>query len=190
MPVKPQKGSFAYIKQYKKYKGMISILWIILILAAYISGILIFGTNKNYVTLIAVLMVLPGAKAWVASIVMMPYHSVSKEIYDQVCDLMKDKQARVYADVVVTKYEGAMALSVVVIYNDNYYALMPKQKKGLRDVQAYLTSMLEAAGLSTKAQIYDNEEKYFAAVRQLSQGPDLESKKMKTLEQNLLSAAL
>lgn len=190
IPKKPVKGSYGYIRDYKKFKGLISGIWIALVVILYVTGLVIFGTNKNYVTLVAILLVLPGAKAWVASIVMLPYHTQPRELYDETVALMKDKQAKVYSDIVVTKYEGAMTLSVIVNYNDNFYAYMPKQKKSLSEVKNYLTEMIASQGLTTKAQVYDSEEKFLTAVKKLSEGPDLESKKTKALEQQLFSATL
>ena len=189
-PKKPVKGSYGYIRDYKRFKGLISGIWLAIVLLLYITGLVIFKTNKNYVTLVAILLVLPGAKAWVASIVMIPYHTQSRKLYDEVVALMKEKSAKVYSDIVVTKYEGAMTLSVIVNYNDNFYAYMPKQKKTLTEVRNYLTEMLASQGLTTKAQVFDNEEKFLLAMKKMAEGPDLEAKKTKALEQQLFSAAL
>ena len=83
-----------------------------------------------------------------------------------------------------------MTLSVIVNYNDNFYAYMPKQKKTLTEVRNYLTEMLASQGLTTKAQVFDNEEKFLLAMKKMAEGPDLEAKKTKALEQQLFSAAL
>lgn len=190
IPKKPVKGSYGYIRDYKRFKGLISGIWLAIVLLLYITGLVIFKTNKNYVTLVAILLVLPGAKAWVASIVMIPYHTQPRKLYDEVVALMKEKSAKVYSDIVVTKYEGAMTLSVIVNYNDNFYAYMPKQKKTLTEVRNYLTQMLASQGLTTKAQVFDNEEKFMSAVKKMAEGTDLEAKKTKALEQQLFSAAL
>lgn len=187
---KPKKGTYGYITAYKKHRGLISVIWILIIAAVYAAGLVIFKTNKNYLTVFAALLVLPGTRAWIASIVMMPYKTQPKKLYDQVVALMQGKQAKVYSDVVLTKYEGSMMLSVVVNYNDNFYAYVPKQKKDTAQIREYLQQMINQTGAETKALVLDNEDRYLTIIKNMAQGADLTSKYQKDLETKLFAAAV
>ena len=47
IPKKPVKGSYGYIRDYKRFKGLISGIWLAIVLLLYITGLVIFKTNKN-----------------------------------------------------------------------------------------------------------------------------------------------
>lgn len=182
---KLEKGRYGYITEYKKVYGLLSLGWIALILMIYAVGYIIFKDSKNLMTAVAVLAVLPAARKWVAFIIMIPYKGVEKAKYDEIRALMQEKKASVYADHVITKYEGAMYVPLAVNYNDNLYVYAPKQKKTKAQVAQYLNQILKDAGSSSKAQVYEQYDQYVSAIKRLAEGPDLASNHKKEIEKKL-----
>lgn len=184
------KGTYGYIVKYKKRFGLISLFWILWIAVLFTVGCLIYQTKMNIWTLFAVLFVLPAARSWVAFIVMLPYHSGDEKDYKHIQRLMEGKSARVYADLVITKYEGAMYLPIVVNFDDNFYAYAPGQKRPLSEIRSYLNQILKSAGAGTKAMVFEDYHKFEAAVIRMSEGADLCGRHMDEMENQLLSVAL
>lgn len=184
------KGTYGYIDKYKKLYGLVSLGWLVLIAATFVTGLCIYKTKLNGFTVAAVLLVLPAARLWVTWIMMLPYRSCQKSEYDKISGLMDGLSGKVYADLVVTKYEGAMYLPIVVNYDDNFFAYAPKQRKSQADIRSYLNQMIKEAGSSSKAQVYEDYEKFETAVLKLSQGTNLKSSHQTAMEKQLFSAAV
>lgn len=182
---RPNKGESGYINTYKHYFGSISLMWIALIVVVYIVGFLIFKTQKNLLTVVAVLAVLPAARKWIAWIVMIPYKSVSQDKYQEIKQVMAGRQGKLYADHVITKYEGAMYLPLVLNYNDNLFVYAPAQKKSRPEIAGYLNDLLRQAGSTSKAQVYETYEKYLEQCHKLADGPDLTGSHQTAIEEQL-----
>lgn len=185
-----KKGTYGYINAYRRVRLHISLLWAGIIAALFIAGLIIFKTKLNFVTMAAVLLVLPAAKAWIAMIVMLPYRSDDKSRYDCIQAMMEGKTAEVFSDIVLTRYEGSMMLSVVVCYNDNLFAYAPKQKKSTAEIKKYLDEIIANAGLSTKSKVYGDFGKYKAAIEALAAKEDIKGKNMKALKEQLFIPAV
>ena len=163
-----KKGTYGYIRAYKKYHLIVSVLWACLVAAVFTAGVLIFKTRLNWLTLAAALLLLPAAKAWIASIVMIPYKTDEPEHFEKISAMVKDMPAEVYSDLVLTKYEGAMMISVLVLYDDNFFAYVPKQRKTPDQIRQYLNEIIKEAGGSSKALVYNDFNKYEKAIQRLS----------------------
>ena len=99
-------------------------------------GFIVFKTRKNYATILAVLLVLPAAKTLVAYIIMIPFKTDKQEYYQEVSKLINDKMT-LLSDLVVTKYEGVMMYSLVVIIQGNVYAFVHPQKIKVNQLKSY-----------------------------------------------------
>lgn len=182
---KLKKGSYGYINAYRRRHLIISLIWLFVVAAIFIAGILIFKTKLNYATLAAMLIMLPAVRAWIAYIVMLPYHTDKPEYYKKAESLMAGRTAEVFSDVVMTKYEGSMMVSVLVLYNDNFFAYVPKQKKSLKDIKAYLDSFIKAAGGTSKPIVYDNFDDFEKMLERLNSQENMEGKRFCAIRKQL-----
>lgn len=182
---KLKKGSYGYINAYRRRHLCISLIWFFVVAAIFVVGILIFKTKLNYATLAAMLIMLPAVKAWIAYIVMLPYHTQKPEYYETAVELMKGKTAEVFSDIVMTKYEGSMMISVLVLYDDNFFAYVPKQKKTAKDVKAYLDSLIKAAGGTSRSMVYDNFDDFKKVLERLNSQENMEGKRFQAIRKQL-----
>ena len=182
---KLQKGTYGYIDAYRRRHLIISLAWLFVVAAIFIIGILIFKTKLNFATLAAMLIMLPAVMAWIAYIVMLPYHTDKQKYYETAVKLMEKKTAEVFSDIVMTKYEGSMMISVLVLYDDNFFAYVPKQKKSAKDVKAYLDSLIKAAGGTSRSMVYDHFDDLQKMLERLSSQENMEGKRFQAIRKQL-----
>lgn len=181
-----KKGSYGYIRAYKKYHLIVSAVCFLIVTSVFLAGLIIFKTKLNYCTLAAMLLLLPSVKAWIASIVMIPYHTDIPEHFEKIKQLMDKKTAYVFSDLVMTKYEGSMMVSVLVLYDDNFFAYVPKkQRKSAKEIKAYLDSIIKEAGSSSKSLVFDKFELFEKKIESLSSQEDRAGKKTEALKKQL-----
>lgn len=165
--MKTKPGEFGYIIA-RKRKALLGTLIMVLIgLAVFLTGLLLNNmSNRNIFTVIAVLFALPGAKFLVAYIVTFPYHSVSKERYDKVSEILPEK-TELYTDLVITSSEKVMHLDFIVVGNGHVIGLLGEGKQELSYVRKYLTNGVHNWGTDYKVKIVDSEKTFLNEVSKI-----------------------
>lgn len=165
-----EKGDFGYISSEKRKYLFRIILYLFIAAGIFVLGLLLNKFSKaNIFTVLAILMVLPWARAVVGYVVFIPYKSVSRERYDKVKALVSENQ-RLYADMVVTSPETSMGLDFLVKGNGAVIGLMCKAKKGIatslvlgkdgqdiKYVQNYISKGCRNWAPDYRVKIYENE---------------------------------
>ncbi len=181
------KGSYRYIERKKKAYVLKTLLYVGIGVLIYVIGLCLnkFQSN-NIFTILAILMVLPTAKALVAVAVFWPFQSVS---YDRIhkiysilasvfCDIapietvMRQPDAiegklNVYFDMVYTSSEKVMNLDALVVTGTRIIGLTGREKPKLTYLQSHMQDSMEKRGLSFGVKIYDKEEAFLKALKEL-----------------------
>ncbi len=186
---KIMKGGIGYIDQCKKNQLVKVICWAVIIAAVVGGGWLYFKTRLNMVTILGVLLVLPAAKALIALILILPYQSGDADRFNKVKETA-GKAATVLSDLVLTRYEGSMAIHYAVIHGGNIFAFVPSQKTAPEKIQAYLTASVKAGGSSGVPMVFTDFEKFMTALKRVGQSPVETSKKDERIIADLLSRAV
>ncbi len=183
------KGSYGYIRRKKKAYILKTLLYLCIGVAIFMVGLCLnkFQSN-NIFTVLAMLMVLPGAKALVALAVFWPFTSVSydrvhdiyeslKEVYTDIAEektVMSypdaiEGQLNIYFDMVYTSSEKVMNLDVLVIIGTRMLGLQGSKKQKLSYLETHLRDSLEKRGLTFGVKIYDKEDSFKKALKELKQ---------------------
>lgn len=197
-----RRGAFGYITEKKKSYLKKTILYILIGLIIFVVG---YFLNKrstaNVFTVLAILMVLPGAKAVVAWIVFFPFQSVGKERYEKVYEVLARKvqtprsmsQAMVdtkiledilqlYTDVVFTSPQKVMNLDFLVVSDHRILALAGKEKQDLSYMETYLKEGLLGKKSPFGVKIYDNADQFMKAVQALEIRETTKESRVDTVE--------
>ncbi len=181
------KGSYQYITRKKKAYILKTLMYIGIGIAIYVLGLCLNKFQSNNVfTILAILMVLPGAKALVAVVVFWPFASVTKDRVHTVYESLKtnfsdiaeedtvrcipeaiDGRLNVYIDMVFTSPEKVMNLDFLVITGSRMIGLQGRKKPALSVLQTYIHDSLTKRGLSFGVKLYDNEEAFLKALKGL-----------------------
>ena len=111
--MKSAKGEAGYIQKKKKQEIIKTVIEFGLVAAIFLTGYLTSKTRLNWLTMIAVLGCLPGAKSLVGVIMIAPHKSLDTEKAAEI-DGKAEKLVKAY-DMVLTSYERVMPIDSIVI---------------------------------------------------------------------------
>lgn len=181
------KGSYQYITRKKTAYILRTLLFIGIGVAIFVLGLFLNKFNSsNIFTLLAILMVLPVAKAMVAVAVFWPFKSVTldriENIYQNLVDVFPEiapmetvmsqpdaieDKLNVYFDMVFTSSEKVMNMDACIITGSRLIGLQGREKPKLSYLQTYLAEGMEKRGLPFGVKIYDKEEAFLKVLKQL-----------------------
>lgn len=176
--MKIQKGDYGYFKNRKK-KALIGVVAMIVAgIAVFIIGLFLNKmSNRNIFTIIAVLFVLPGAKFLVRFIIMFPYHSVDKQLYER-AKKYTDGKMQLYVDMLITSSERVMYLQFIAVGNKKVIALVGNEKQETAYITKYLNDGVKNWGEGYKVKVLENEKSFFKEINSITiQDVDKEEEK-------------
>lgn len=86
---KKEKGEFGYLKYKRSFNLLLTIIAFLIIAAVFVTGLIIFKSRNNYMTLVATVLVLPGAKIAVSYFILLPLRYVIRN-YIQALKLQRE----------------------------------------------------------------------------------------------------
>ena len=111
---KVEKGEFGYLA-YKKSRNMIkTIIAFAVVLVIFIIGFIIWKSKNNYLTMLAVVLVLPAAKFAVSYFVLIPHKNCDKELKSAI-EERKGELNSVY-DLVVSNKQKPVGIMAACLY--------------------------------------------------------------------------
>ncbi len=134
----------------------------------FITGYMRTGTRKNFLTLIAILGVLPAARFAVNFIMIMMQKDVSSDIVRQT-EHLAGKLVHGY-ELIFTLSEGQMPCDAVVIGNKSIVGFAPRGKQDLVPIfEKHIGKAMAAGGhRGMKAKIFRDEKQYLKRIEMLA----------------------
>ena len=165
--MKVEKGNPGYIRSRKKLDLICLLLFVVLGIAIFLSGYYITRTRANIFTVLAVLMVLPGAKRAVALFVMLPRRSVDRERYEKIKNEVGD--GTLYCEYVFTSTEKIMHLDFLLVKNGNVLGVIAPSRQDIDYLKKYLPESVNKISDHYHVKLFDNDEEFLGQVKRLSQ---------------------
>lgn len=162
-----EKGEQGYIRSRKRWDLLWLFVFVLIGIAIFFAGYFITKTRANIFTVLAVLMVLPGAKRIVALFVMIPRKSVEKERYEIV--KAATGEGTLYTDYVFTSTEKIMHLDFLLVKNGNVLGVVASSKQDVTYMKKYLTDSVHKISTHFHVKIFDNDEAFLKQVDRLTQ---------------------
>lgn len=104
------KNTYGYIDSQKKYEVLRTLLYVLISISLYIAGCVATKSNKNFLTIAAVLGVLPSTKSLIGMIMFLRYKSCSLSVYEKICYAVSESIPQLY-DLVFTSEKINFAFS-------------------------------------------------------------------------------
>lgn len=137
-----EKGTYGYIRYYKKRKTIFTIVIAAIALVIFFGGYYISGkNNKNIYTVIAAVLMLPMAKYMVAVIIAIPFNTIPLDLYYEI-ELNKGNGCILY-DLIITSGEKIMNIDCMYIADKQISLLVTKPKQNTEYMQDYIEEYLE-----------------------------------------------
>ncbi len=151
--MRQSKGTNGYIND-KKVRQSLYIICIVLIAGALFGiGYVTTHTSKNLLTVVAVLSVLPGAKALIQLFLFLPYRSFDRTTYAELAEAAGE-HSKVYGDLVFTSTETSMHLDFLCIYGTECIGYVEKSSKKNEKIVQYFTDTMKKQGISVHIHVF------------------------------------
>lgn len=162
-----QKGAFGYINNRKKYTALRTVLFFAISAALYISGILRTGSNKNLLTIVAILGCLPACKSAVNFIVFLRANGCSGALHEKLAAYDK-KPLTVFYDLYFTSYQKNYPLSHMALKGGILCGITEHPSCDCREAEKHLEQMLVQEGIkNVTVNIFSQEDKYIDRLSRL-----------------------
>lgn len=169
-PVK--KGQFGYIKYRRRFHLCFAVLLYAMAVALYIAGIKATGDNKNLLTVVAILGVLPASQSLVTTILGLRAKNCSRQLYEKTKERTKeDSHIISLYDLYFTTYDKNYPVNHMVIKNNCLCAIMDESRHSSNELHKYLEDMFQKNGIKGfTIKIYEKsmEEKYLNRMDELT----------------------
>lgn len=137
---KCEKGMPGYLNYKKKVEIFRTIIYFLIVAAIYFLGYSQTGSNKNLLTVFAIVGCLPSCKALVGVITRIPYSSISPLTAEEV---RKSSPHLTHVfDLVITSTEKIMPVDVVVISGDKVFGYTSNPKVDLDETAKHIRQIL------------------------------------------------
>ena len=178
------KGSYGYIANHRVVTAIRTLIFFGISIGLYAMGYVTTGSNKNLLTIIAVLGCLPACKSLVNFIIFLKASGCSTTLKDRVCAY--DERLTTFYDMYFTSYQKNFAISHMALKGNVLCGVAENVMCDCNGAQMHLEQMLSQDGIKNiTVKIYDNTDKY---IDRLSQIVNLDTDEHKNREQitNLL----
>lgn len=178
------KGSFGYIQNRKRFTAVRTVLYFALSISLYVAGYVTTGSNKNLLTIVAVLGCLPSCKSAVNFIIFLRAKGCSQELRDAVKKF--DTELTSFYDLYFTSYQKNYQVSHMVLKGNVLCGITESVKCDVNEAQKHLEQMLLQEGIKNMTvKTFSDRRKY---IDRLSQLTELETEENKNRDEivNLL----
>ena len=183
---KTKKGTFGYIARQRKIEIIKTVIMLALSFALYNIGVYSTGSNKNLLTLVAVLGCLPMAKFCVNAIMFMKAKGCSVELRDKMIarGLTPD-----FYDLYFTAFKKNYQASALIYKRKNLIVMSEDPKVDAAEGEEHLRTVLKNAGVAdATVKIFIDADKFMDRLSELQALED--DSKSDFIKDNILSVSL
>lgn len=161
-----KKGSYGYIRNHKAVTVLRTLLYFVLSIGLYVAGYVTTGTNRNLLTIVAVLGCLPACKSMVNFILFLRATGCSEELRDKVSEY--DGELTVFYDMYFTSYQKNYSISHMVLKGNVLCGITENPKCDCKAAEEHLEQMLKQEGIKNMTvKIFSQHDKYIDRLSQL-----------------------
>lgn len=161
-----KKGSYGYIRNHKAVTAVRTMLFFAVSIGLYVIGYVTTGSNRNLLTIVAVLGCLPACKSMVNFILFLGAKGCSEALKDEVCAY--DEQLTVFYDMFFTSYQKNFSISHMALKGNVLCGITENPKCSCNDAERHLEQMLQQEGIkNVTVKIFSQSNKYVDRLSQL-----------------------
>ncbi len=158
------KGMFGYIDNQKKKKCVIAVISVAMVFVIFFTGIILYDTKKSLFSVIAAVSALPAAKLLISFIMVAPYKSGKKDIYDKI--VAQTVNTNILCDMIVTSEEKSMHLDFILVKAGKIICFSSTDKLDEKVTVAYLKKIIDQSCNFSSLRLYKNEEHFLQAINE------------------------
>ncbi len=167
----------------EKRKNLIGALTMVAIgVAIFVLGLCLNKFEKsNIFTIVAVLFVLPMARYLTTFIVLLPYKTPERALYEQVREAVPEGSI-LFSDYVFTSGERVMGMSFFVLTGHELIGLTMSEKEKSEKMTEYLTAELKRRAIPGKVVVHKDKERFLSALKKIDAATRTEEEMQELVE--------
>ena len=164
------KGELGYIRTARVRKLWLTLLAFVIPVAAYVAAFLYWGTNKNIITVVAIVGCLPACRSLVNLIMFFTIRSVPAK---DAAKLKEHEGSLTCAyELYLTTYEKSVLLDACAICGKTFIGLATFKNPDVKFLQKHIGNSLRAAGYSVNVNIMTDINKYLERLDSMNANAD------------------
>ena len=164
-------GMYGYISGHRKRVIVRTIIYFVLALGLYFLGLYISHTKKNYLTILAVLALLPACKSFVNMVMFIRAKGCSQDAYEKIRD--HTGELINFYDMYFTTEQTSYPICHLTLSGNTIIGYTEYEKCNCNDCEKHLKTMLGKDGYKDlTVKIFTDLSKYTARVDQLNAAYD------------------
>ena len=161
-----KKGYYGYIRNHKVVTAVRTLVYFAVSIGLYVMGYVTTGSNKNLLTIVAILGCLPACKSMVNFILFLRAEGCSEELLSQVSAY--DGELTVFYDMYFTSYQKNFSVSHMVLKGNVLCGITENPKCDCKAAEEHLEQMLKQEGIKNMTvKIFSQSNKYIDRLGQL-----------------------
>lgn len=166
MKKKYNKGDYPYLQYKKRMETIKTIVFFGISAALYISGYVTTGSNKNYLTIVAVLGCLPASKSAVSMIMNLKVKSCSERVYKVISQKFGEKTGAY--NLYFTSYDKNYDMSHVFVKGMTIITFTENEKLSEAGFEEHIKTVLNRDSINgVNVKVYKDLEKYTTRMEQM-----------------------
>lgn len=163
-----KKGNYGYIRNHKAVTAVRTALYFAVSIGLYVAGYVTTGTNRNLLTVVAVLGCLPACKSMVNFILFLRASGCSEALHEKLAAF--DGTLTAFYDLYFTSYQKNYAVSHMALKGDVLCGITEDPKCACNSVIEHLERLLAQEGIKkVKVQMFSQDQKYIDRLSQLKE---------------------
>ena len=163
---KVYKGEFGYIKYRRAVSVIITIICLAIAVGLFVTGLIIYGSNKNVLSIIAILICLPAGLSAVNMIMFLRAGYCKDSDHEMIMQHSGD--LLIHYDHVITSYEKNYNVSASTVLDKNICCYTDDNSYDTGDLEKHIRKMMAQSGYSSYSiKVFDNIEKFCERLDQL-----------------------
>ncbi len=160
------KGSYGYLKAHRAVAAIRTLLFFGVSIGLYAMGYKTTGSNRNLLTIVAVLGCLPACKSLVNFIIFLKAEGCSEALKNRVNAY--DECLRTFYDMYFTSYQKNFAISHMALKGNVLCGITETSECDCSAAEKHLDQMLSQEGIhNITVKIYANGDKYIDRLSQI-----------------------
>lgn len=155
---KATKGQFGYFRYERMRRLLITIITVLFPAAVFVAGIIVYGTEKNLLTVIALVLVIPFAMAFVSLVMVYTHSSISEEEYKEI-EEHAGTLTMAY-ELYVTHETASTMVDAFAICGNTVVGLVTEKKGDPKFTADYIKKVLRSNGIGSNVALM-TDRKHF-----------------------------
>ena len=155
---KATKGQFGYFRYERMRRLLITIITVLFPAAVFVAGIIVYGTERNLLTVIALVLVIPFAMAFVSLVMVYTHSSISEEEYKEI-EEHAGTLTMAY-ELYVTHETASTMVDAFAICGNTIVGLVTEKKGDPKFTADYIKKVLRSNGIGSNVALM-TDRKHF-----------------------------